>query len=91
MNSIKVLVLLVACMLLTGCADEVTFTQASQMTEVGFLHGLWHGMTCAFAFFGSLFYDDIAVYAIYNSGAWYDFGFLMGAGAFAGSCTCSSS
>ena len=31
-------------------------------------------------FIGSLFFDDIAMYAINNNGGWYDFGFVLGAG-----------
>ncbi len=73
-------------LLLSGCADNVNFTQAVMMEPVGFLHGLWHGMTATIALIGHIFNNDIAVYAIYNNGGWYDFGFLLGAGAFAGSC-----
>ena len=31
--------------------------------------------------------DDVAVYAYNNNGAWYDFGFLLGVGAFASGAT----
>lgn len=87
----KILILIIAALLITGCADSVSFEQASNMSPVGFLHGLWHGMIMLFSFIGSLFSDDIAVYAIYNNGGWYDFGFLLGLGAFAGGSTSGSS
>jgi hypothetical protein len=28
----------------------------------------------------SLFMDDVAMYAVNNTGGWYDFGFVLGAG-----------
>ncbi|RLI63009.1 MAG: hypothetical protein DRO67_06410 [Candidatus Asgardarchaeum californiense] len=66
--------------LLTGCADTVTCTQAIQMEPVGFWYGLWHGMITPIAWIVSLFDDDTAIYAIYNNGGWYDFGFIWGIG-----------
>lgn len=50
------------------------------MEPVGFWYGLWHGMTFPFSWIGSLFCDSISVYAIYNNGGWYDFGFALGVG-----------
>lgn len=41
---------------------------------------MWHGLIIVFSFFGSIFSDDIAIYAIYNNGGWYDFGFVLGVG-----------
>ena len=64
--------------LVTGCADKVSFSAAATMTPVGFWHGCWHGMTQVFAFIGSRFDNSIAVYAIYNNGGWYDCGFVLG-------------
>lgn len=80
----KILILIIAALFITGCADSVSFEQAESMNPIGFLYGLWHGVIIIFSFIGSLFSDDIAVYAIYNNGGWYDFGFLLGIGAFAG-------
>jgi hypothetical protein len=74
----KALIVVFAFLLLTGCADSVTFEQAALMTPVGFLHGLWHGMTFGIAWFFSMFVDSISVYAVYNNGGWYDFGFFLG-------------
>ena len=66
-------------LILTGCADEVTLQQAINIEPVGFWYGLWHGMTFPISFIGSLF-TDISIYAIYNNGGWYDFGFFLGVG-----------
>lgn len=67
--------------LLSGCADTVTFEEAAKIQPVGFWHGFWHGLTAGFAFIGSLFDDSIAIYAIYNNGGWYDFGYILGVAA----------
>ena len=75
---------------LTGCADTVTFTQAGQVEPVGFWYGLWHGMILPFAWICSLFSDGISIYAIYNNGGWYDFGFFCGVGGFSASVASSS-
>jgi len=62
--------------MLTGCADKVDLFTASTMEPVGFLHGFWHGFIILWSFISSLFSDNIAIYATYNNGAWYDFGFV---------------
>lgn len=66
--------------LFAGCAD-VTPVQDCMPAEghvYGFWAGTWHGMIMSFSFIGSLFSDDIAVYAVNNNGWWYDFGFIGG-------------
>jgi len=65
-------------LLLAGCADTVDFTVVDESAPVGFWYGLWHGMIAVIAFVVSLFDDMVSVYAINNSGGWYDFGFLLG-------------
>jgi hypothetical protein len=65
---------------LTGCADSVSLQQAIDIKEVGFWHGVWHGLTFPISFIGSLFSENIAIYAIYNNGGWYDFGYFLGIG-----------
>lgn len=72
-------------LLLSGCADSVNFQDAIDMEKVGFWHGLWHGICMPFAFIGSLFDESIAIYAIYNNGTWYDFGYFLGLGGFSAS------
>lgn len=80
-NILAIFVLLV----LSGCADSVSFNQAASLPSVGFWYGLWHGMICPIAWIVSLFDSDVAIYAIYNNGGWYDFGFVLGAGIIGGS------
>jgi len=76
---------------LTGCADTVAFSEAASVKKVGFWHGLWHGMIFPIAWVVSLFSESTAVYAIYNNGGWYDFGFFLGVGGFSASLFSSKS
>lgn len=77
---LKHIILFILFILLTGCADGVSFDTALSMGPVGFWHGFWHGFIIIFSWIGSLFSDDIAIYAIYNNGGWYDLGFILGIG-----------
>jgi hypothetical protein len=72
------LILIVA--VLSGCADVTPIENCVTDKPAGFLWGLWHGIIAPISFVGSLFIDDIAMYAINNTGGWYDFGFVIGAG-----------
>ena len=74
-------ILVVVAVVFSGCADVVTVDKCVDVEEAaGFWSGLWHGLITPFSFIGSLFSDDIAVYAVNNTGGWYDFGFLLGVG-----------
>ena len=66
--------------LFTGCADVTLIEECTTVAPYGFWSGLWHGIVAPFAFIGSLFFDSIAMYAVNNTGGWYDFGFVLGAG-----------
>ena len=74
----RVLVCIFCMFWLSGCAEAVSFTDAAGMAPVGFWHGFWHGFILLFAWIGSLVYDNVAIYAIYNNGREYDFGFVIG-------------
>lgn len=76
----KLTLIIFTLLILSGCADNIPISELSSIEPVGFLHGLWHGITAGFALIGSLFDDSIAVYAKYNNGWWYDLGFIMGTG-----------
>ncbi len=80
----KLIICMILMLLLTGCADNVPYTLNTMTEPVGFWYGLWHGWIVGFAWICSLFSDNIAIYASYNNGGWYDFGFILGIGAFAG-------
>lgn len=87
MKMIQPLIAITVCLLATGCADSVSFTDAANIEPVGFLHGFWHGLIAPISWLASLFNSDVAIYAIYNNGGWYDFGFILGIGALGGSAT----
>jgi hypothetical protein len=72
--------LLFSTMFLTGCADVTLVQECVTDDPYGFWGGLWHGLISPISFFGSIFTDDIAMYAKNNNGGWYDFGFVLGAG-----------
>ena len=76
-------------LMLTGCADYVTLEQAVTLPKVGFWHGLLHGIIFPIAWVVSLFSESTAIYAIYNNGGWYDFGFFIGVGGFSASMLAS--
>lgn len=52
-------------------------------TPAGFWGGLWHGIIAPIIFLVSLFDRRVRVYATNNKGRRYDFGFLLGVGAYA--------
>lgn len=78
------ILILITAVLLVSCA-KVTNIDACATAEYGFFSGLWHGWISPLAFIGSIFSDDIAIYAVNNNGGWYDFGFVLGAGIIGGS------
>ena len=84
----------VTVMLLTGCADVTIVPQevVANSHIYGFWGGLWHGLVLPFSFFGQLFSENIAMYAVANNGGFYNFGFWLGACVLgAGTSSASSS
>jgi len=48
----------------------------------GFWKGIWHGLLAPITFVISIFSKNIRFYEVHNSGFWYNFGFVIGAGLF---------
>jgi hypothetical protein len=67
-------------LILTACAESVPVEDCVSDEPYGFFGGLWHGIIAPVSFVISLFNHDVAMYAVNNSGGWYDFGFVLGAG-----------
>lgn len=63
--------------LFSGCADVTPVQECVTTEPYGFFSGLWHGFIAPFSFIGSIISDDIAMYAVNNTGGWYDFGFVL--------------
>lgn len=80
-NLIKILGVFTLLLLFTSCANTVNVDECTT-DPYGFWGGLWHGIIIVFSWIGSLFSDDIAIYAVNNNGGWYDFGFIVGTGGF---------
>jgi len=59
--------------------------KASGAEPAGFWGGIWHGMIAPITFLVSLFVDGVSIYETNNNGRWYEFGFMIGIGAYAGS------
>jgi hypothetical protein len=75
-----------AAIAMVGCAaTQVPPDQMAPVTDPpGFLLGLWHGFIAPITFFISLFSEEIRIYAVPNSGRWYDLGFMLGISGFSG-------
>ena len=69
-------------LILAGCATQMAGTVKPEAP--GFFLGLIQGFIAPVTFIVSLFKHDVAVYAVPNNGAWYNFGFVLGIGGFAG-------
>ena len=81
MKNLKIVFSLLIVILFIGCADvSPHVNDCITSSPYGFWSGLWHGMITPFSWIGSLFSNDIAIYAYNNNGGWYDFGFVLGIG-----------
>jgi hypothetical protein len=73
-------IILISVLLLTSCAKFTPIEQCVSDIPHGFWSGLWHGIIAPISFIGSLFSNEVAMYAVNNTGGWYDFGFVLGSG-----------
>ena len=74
------LFLLLAFVVLSGCAEKEVVDACLEGKTYGFWYGLLHGIIAPIGFLGMIFQDDVVMYASNNNGAWYAFGFLLGSG-----------
>jgi hypothetical protein len=75
-----IIVFIIGCLIFSSCAEVSHVQNCLSDKPYGFWSGLWHGIIAPLSFIGSLFRDNIAMYAINNNGGWYNFGFVLGAG-----------
>jgi hypothetical protein len=83
MKSTRLIPLLVLVLVIAACTAGVNPALDSAAPDgdvAGFFMGLWHGFIAPITFFISLFSDNVNIYEVHNSGNWYDFGFVVGAG-----------
>ena len=82
-NNIKTIMgIILLTLMMTSCAHNTDVQQCLTGHTYGFWGGLWHGIIAPFALIGSLFNDNIAIWAPNNNGGCYAFGFLLGVGSF---------
>jgi hypothetical protein len=77
------LVFIVLAVMVSGCfpgPNAMVDVPGLDSAPAGFLKGLWHGIIAPFTFFISLFTENVSLYEVHNTGGWYDFGFVLGAG-----------
>ncbi|MFZ5584481.1 MAG: hypothetical protein ACOZHQ_00995 [Thermodesulfobacteriota bacterium] len=91
---IRLPLLLGVVLALAGCAAGPQGPFGAD-NPAGFWAGLWHGFIAWLTFIISLF-GPVQMYATHNTGAWYDFGFLLGMAVWLGggsgsmACRCKS-
>ena len=71
-----VLLLLGACA--AGVNPNVGTPPPGATAPAGFWLGVWHGMILPITWIVSLFTRTVSPYEVYNSGNWYDVGFVIG-------------
>ncbi|MFT7427251.1 MAG: hypothetical protein ACI9O5_003211 [Algoriphagus sp.] len=67
-------------LLFSSCAEVANIEDCVTDEPYGFFFGVWHGVLAPVSFVLSVFMEDVAMYAVNNTGGWYDFGFVLGAG-----------
>ena len=68
-----------------GCApgpNRMERTPNVKGIVAGFWLGVWQGLIAPITFIISLFNPGVRLYEVHNNGAWYNFGFVLGAGLF---------
>ena len=73
------MVFLVSC---TAGPNKLEKTPDEEGKIAGFFKGIWHGLIAPITFIISIFTQKVRFYEVHNSGFWYNFGFVLGAGLF---------
>jgi hypothetical protein len=70
--------------------EKLELVENHREKPAGFWKGLWHGVVLPYSFVGKMFNEEIGVYETYNTGNWYNFGFLIGISSWAGGSSVAS-
>ena len=84
-RSIVLVAALAALLAVSACApgpNSLEKTADADGKTAGFFLGLWHGFISPVTFIVSIFSRNVRLYEVHNSGTWYNFGFVLGAGLF---------
>lgn len=85
MKKIAIIMFLSVLLFSISCApgpNKLARTPDREGGVAGFWLGLWHGLIAPITFIVSLFSSTVSLYEVHNSGGWYNFGFVLGAGLF---------
>ena len=86
MKRVGIFILLVVLMFVfSSCVAGPNALEKTPNTEgkvAGFWKGLWHGLIAPITFIISIFTKNVRFYEVHNTGFWYNFGFVLGAGLF---------
>lgn len=80
-KAIIIIGLLILCFTLAASNATEAFVQEYQYSQYdtpGFFSGVWHGLLAPYSLIARWFIDDAAMYAVPNTGWFYDAGFLGG-------------
>lgn len=77
-RALRPVILVALLVVLAACARQIDAGVAHGLDTPGFWWGLWHGFIFPWSWIGSLFNPQVAVYAVPNTGGWYDFGYFLG-------------
>jgi hypothetical protein len=72
-------------LVLASCApgpNSAENTPNAKGRVAGFWLGLWQGLISPITFIISIFTKNVRIYEVHNTGFWYNFGFVIGAGLF---------
>jgi hypothetical protein len=93
-KTISLVIIITLSIALTSCAPGPNSLVLSPMNgsnkPAGFWYGLWHGSIAPITFVVSLFNENMNIYETNNNGGWYNFGYLLGVGAFTSSASSST-
>jgi hypothetical protein len=76
---------LILVLILSSCVAGPNTAENTPNAEgkiAGFWKGLWQGLISPITFIISIFTKNVRFYEVHNSGFWYNFGFVLGAGLF---------
>lgn len=70
-------VLLICMLLMLTLTSCLPSTLGNQEEKAGFFLGIWHGWIAPISLIVRLFKPETRIYAMNNTGWWYEFGFYM--------------
>jgi hypothetical protein len=80
LNTGNILLGVLLLILMSSCASNESVEQCLKGDTYGFFWGIWHGIIAPISLVISLFDEDVAMFAVNNTGFFYGLGFLIGSG-----------